>query len=218
MARARLCVRGPARADLRDGGEALLHGAVSPLPPRCRLTGGRTLADESVASCSARGGTRGERLAVDRDRTARRTREPTRLDTDRRSRRGRDRDRWLAGARHSRGGVPERPPEQRASAVVLTGNYGEAGAIDRYGPALGLPRASRRTTPTHGSECLPTAPGRPSFSDMWIRRPTSRAAVPPRRSTTASGWRTRSRAEPCSSARVRASRGPSCGSGSDVDA
>jgi 4-amino-4-deoxy-L-arabinose transferase-like glycosyltransferase len=27
------------------------------------------------------------------------------------------------------------------SAVILTRNYGEAGAIDRYGPALGLPRA-----------------------------------------------------------------------------
>lgn len=25
--------------------------------------------------------------------------------------------------------------------TVITGNYGEAGAIDRYGPALGLPRA-----------------------------------------------------------------------------
>ena len=30
-----------------------------------------------------------------------------------------------------------RPPR----AVILTRNYGEAGAIDRYGPALGLPRA-----------------------------------------------------------------------------
>jgi 4-amino-4-deoxy-L-arabinose transferase-like glycosyltransferase len=29
----------------------------------------------------------------------------------------------------------------RRSAVILTGDYGEAGAIDRYGPALGLPRA-----------------------------------------------------------------------------
>jgi 4-amino-4-deoxy-L-arabinose transferase-like glycosyltransferase len=28
-----------------------------------------------------------------------------------------------------------------AGTVILTGNYGEAGAIDRYGPALGLPRA-----------------------------------------------------------------------------
>ncbi|MFC5379641.1 glycosyltransferase family 39 protein [Aquipuribacter nitratireducens] len=31
------------------------------------------------------------------------------------------------------------PPEQRAHAVVLTENYGEAGALDRYGPALDLP-------------------------------------------------------------------------------
>jgi 4-amino-4-deoxy-L-arabinose transferase-like glycosyltransferase len=29
----------------------------------------------------------------------------------------------------------------RGDAVILAGNYGEAGAIDRYGPALGLPRA-----------------------------------------------------------------------------
>jgi 4-amino-4-deoxy-L-arabinose transferase-like glycosyltransferase len=29
----------------------------------------------------------------------------------------------------------------RARAVILTRNYGEAGALDRYGPALGLPRA-----------------------------------------------------------------------------
>jgi hypothetical protein len=33
------------------------------------------------------------------------------------------------------------PPAERAGAVVFTGNYGEAGAIGRYGPALGLPRA-----------------------------------------------------------------------------
>jgi 4-amino-4-deoxy-L-arabinose transferase-like glycosyltransferase len=33
----------------------------------------------------------------------------------------------------------ELPDRERA--VILTGNYGEAGAIDRYGPALGLPRA-----------------------------------------------------------------------------
>ncbi len=37
-----------------------------------------------------------------------------------------------------RGGLS---PGQRASAVVFTGNYGEAGAIDRFGPELGLPRA-----------------------------------------------------------------------------
>ncbi|HMK91873.1 MAG TPA: hypothetical protein VK576_02640, partial [Thermoleophilia bacterium] len=33
------------------------------------------------------------------------------------------------------------PPAERATTVILTGNYGEAGAIDRYGPALGLPNA-----------------------------------------------------------------------------
>jgi len=33
------------------------------------------------------------------------------------------------------------PPEERATAKVLTGNYGEAGAIDILGREHGLPRA-----------------------------------------------------------------------------
>jgi 4-amino-4-deoxy-L-arabinose transferase-like glycosyltransferase len=33
------------------------------------------------------------------------------------------------------------PASQRASAVIFTGNYGEAGAIERFGPAYGLPPA-----------------------------------------------------------------------------
>jgi len=33
------------------------------------------------------------------------------------------------------------PPAQRATTVILTSNYGEAGAIDRYGPGDGLPPA-----------------------------------------------------------------------------
>jgi hypothetical protein len=33
------------------------------------------------------------------------------------------------------------PPAQRAHAALLAGNYGEAGAIDHFGPALGLPQA-----------------------------------------------------------------------------
>jgi 4-amino-4-deoxy-L-arabinose transferase-like glycosyltransferase len=33
------------------------------------------------------------------------------------------------------------PPGQRSSAIVLTSNYGEAGAVDRFGPADGLPSA-----------------------------------------------------------------------------
>ena len=31
------------------------------------------------------------------------------------------------------------PSAERGRATVLAGNYGEAGAVDRYGPALGLP-------------------------------------------------------------------------------
>lgn len=33
------------------------------------------------------------------------------------------------------------PEDERARAVIMTVNYGEAGAIDRYGPEFGLPRA-----------------------------------------------------------------------------
>jgi len=33
------------------------------------------------------------------------------------------------------------PPEERAQTGIITGNYGEAGAIDQFGPAYGLPRA-----------------------------------------------------------------------------
>jgi hypothetical protein len=33
------------------------------------------------------------------------------------------------------------PPAERDRAVVFTENYGEAGAVDRYGPALGVPHA-----------------------------------------------------------------------------
>src|SRR5690349_15193018 len=33
------------------------------------------------------------------------------------------------------------PAAQRSQTTILTGNYGEAGAIERYGPAFGLPQA-----------------------------------------------------------------------------
>jgi 4-amino-4-deoxy-L-arabinose transferase-like glycosyltransferase len=48
---------------------------------------------------------------------------------------------WPEFARTVAGVFESLTPEQRARAVVFTGNYGEAGAIDRYGGALGLPRA-----------------------------------------------------------------------------
>src|SRR5438445_5765029 len=37
------------------------------------------------------------------------------------------------------------PPEERAHTAILTNNYGEAGALNLYGPALGLPRVISRT-------------------------------------------------------------------------
>ena len=40
-------------------------------------------------------------------------------------------------------------------AVIITSNYGEAGAVDRFGPALGLP------APHSGQNDLGTLPGRP---------------------------------------------------------
>jgi 4-amino-4-deoxy-L-arabinose transferase-like glycosyltransferase len=39
------------------------------------------------------------------------------------------------------GVVDELPPDEQAGVVLLTGSYGEAGAIDRFGPAHGLPPA-----------------------------------------------------------------------------
>ncbi|MGH9086073.1 MAG: glycosyltransferase family 39 protein [Acidimicrobiales bacterium] len=39
------------------------------------------------------------------------------------------------------GVVADLPAEERERVVLLTGSYGEAGAIDRFGPALGLPPA-----------------------------------------------------------------------------
>ena len=37
------------------------------------------------------------------------------------------------------------PPEERAKTGILTGNYGEAGAMNLYGPGLGLPHAMSGT-------------------------------------------------------------------------
>ncbi len=33
------------------------------------------------------------------------------------------------------------PPDERSTATIVVGNYGEGGALDKYGPGLGLPRA-----------------------------------------------------------------------------
>ncbi len=41
------------------------------------------------------------------------------------------------------------PPAERDSVVLLTGNYGEAGALDRYGAGFGLPAAYSRHNAYH---------------------------------------------------------------------
>jgi hypothetical protein len=46
---------------------------------------------------------------------------------------------WQDLTRTVAGIYAELPAEQRAHTVILTGNYGEAGALQRYGEALGLP-------------------------------------------------------------------------------
>ncbi|MDR2984012.1 MAG: glycosyltransferase family 39 protein [Nocardiopsaceae bacterium] len=48
---------------------------------------------------------------------------------------------WPAFVREIASAYRSLPASQRASTTVLASNYGEAGAVDRYGPAEGLPRA-----------------------------------------------------------------------------
>lgn len=48
---------------------------------------------------------------------------------------------WPAFARTVAGVHAGLPAAERENAIVVTRNYGEAGAIDRFGPDLGLPRA-----------------------------------------------------------------------------
>jgi hypothetical protein len=48
---------------------------------------------------------------------------------------------WPELARQVDGVVEDLPAAEQASVVLLTGSYGEAGALDRFGPALGLPPA-----------------------------------------------------------------------------
>ncbi|NGO06439.1 glycosyltransferase family 39 protein [Streptomyces sp. HC44] len=47
---------------------------------------------------------------------------------------------WPALADAAREGWSQIPADDQARAVIFTQNYGEAGALDRYGPARGLPR------------------------------------------------------------------------------
>jgi hypothetical protein len=46
---------------------------------------------------------------------------------------------WPAYVRQIATAYDGLPADERADAVIVTSNYGEAGAVGRYGPALGLP-------------------------------------------------------------------------------
>jgi hypothetical protein len=48
---------------------------------------------------------------------------------------------WPRFAETVAGVVRSLPISERSNVVIFTSNYGEAGAIDRFGPALGLPGA-----------------------------------------------------------------------------
>jgi len=48
---------------------------------------------------------------------------------------------WPAYVREIAVGYDSLPAAQRRSAIVLTSNYGEAGAVDHFGQASGLPAA-----------------------------------------------------------------------------
>jgi 4-amino-4-deoxy-L-arabinose transferase-like glycosyltransferase len=48
---------------------------------------------------------------------------------------------WPTYVQEIAGVYHQLPAAQRASTAIVTSNYGEAGAVDRYGPALGLPSA-----------------------------------------------------------------------------
>ncbi|TDC76497.1 glycosyltransferase family 39 protein [Actinomadura sp. 7K507] len=48
---------------------------------------------------------------------------------------------WPRFAEQVAGVYDSLPPGERSKATIIVSNYGEAGALDKYGPGLGLPRA-----------------------------------------------------------------------------
>jgi hypothetical protein len=65
------------------------------------------------------------------------------------------------------------PPRERGRAAILTSNYGQAGAVERYGPGLGLPTPHSR----HNSYWLWGPP--PADTDTVVAVGFSRRALAP---------------------------------------
>jgi hypothetical protein len=75
----------------------------------------------------------------------------------------RDQIGWVAYVRQVADVYATLPADERARAVVITGNYGEAGALARYGPAQGIPanmvdRMSCGTSARHRSPLTWSSP------------------------------------------------------------
>jgi 4-amino-4-deoxy-L-arabinose transferase-like glycosyltransferase len=71
------------------------------------------------------------------------------------------------------GVVADLPADERASVVLLTASYGEAGAIDRFGPSRGLPAAHS----PHNSYADFRRPADEGATVVAIRFPVSRLAA-----------------------------------------
>jgi len=131
--------------------QGLLHRAGAPTPAGCRGVRPRGMDEDSAATlvlsqhsrrrsgcsrwcCSPsrspllQGGGDGTGRACHRSATTSRTRWAGRSS-------------WAQGGGGITTGVPE---TLRSDVVILTSNYGEAGAIDTFGPSLGLPRRGER--------------------------------------------------------------------------
>ena len=151
-------------------------------PGRRPRLGGRRPGSVAARQCRVdAAGTAGTPLAVRRSSTS--TTTPGRPWAGPRSR-----PRWP-------GCMPPCRPAERARAVVVTQNYGQAEAIDRYGPGMGLPRAYSGHN-AYFDWGPPPDTGGPvvviGFQNHSCARCSGRSAEAPP-STTASGWRTRSK-------------------------
>ena len=200
---------------LATGVQALLCGAVPVLPARRGLGPVRALAVDPRAAARPGGVPHRQCGGRSGDRAAGASGGPPRS-TPRRPQRGRDRDRRPELVGTAGRVFASLPAAEQATAVVFAGNYGEAGAVDRYGPEYGIRRAysghnayARFGVP-NGSAGPVIVLGDPYpfrvFEDCRASRP----------STTESRSTTRSREGRCSSAPAHESRGLSSGRDSAI--
>jgi 4-amino-4-deoxy-L-arabinose transferase-like glycosyltransferase len=84
---------------------------------------------------------------------------------------------WPELARQVAGVVADLPAPEQDGVVLLTGSYGEAGALDRFGPALGLPPAysphnsyADFRRPTDDSATVVAVRFRPAYLGRYFER------------------------------------------------